>query len=169
MINWRANTVGEPDFSIRLHQNSGLPILLREGKSCLLVLDYAETRTKEIIECTEIALRAPNAPFVRLVLLAREGGDWWDRLHHGARTDKALAAILSGIQTKTGPYRMANERIETDERMVLFLDAIVDFARAKEIPVPAWPAPELTDDLFWESFLHPGSCAGTFARPAEHR
>ena len=59
---------------------TGLPALFEEGKPCLLVLDYAESRSKEIVELVRTAVYAKNAPPVRLVLLARAGGDWWNHL-----------------------------------------------------------------------------------------
>ncbi len=92
---------------------------------------------------------------MRLVLLAREGGDWWDRLSDAAEKDKAVAAILSGFQTKTGPYRMQNERIEIADREGLFRDALEDFAAFKGVPLPSTPAPDLSNDLFGNPlFIH---------------
>jgi len=73
--NWRA---GFLDKSLSIM--SGFSLFLKEGKPCLIVLDYAESRTSEIIELVRSALKTPNAPQVRLVLLAREGSDWWDHI-----------------------------------------------------------------------------------------
>lgn len=106
---WRAGFVERSQSSA-----SGMSGLLKEGKPSLIVLDYAESRTSDIVEITKAALRTPNAPSVRLVLLAREGGDWWDRLADGAGTDQAVSAILRGHVSKTGPYRMTGERIERE-------------------------------------------------------
>jgi hypothetical protein len=133
----------------------GLPALLKEGKRCLIVLDYAETRTKEIVELIETALLEKNIPDLRLVLLAREGGDWWDRLADSASGDLVAAGILRGVTTKTGPYRMAKERIELSDRNAFFEQALIDFAAWKKIPVPAHAPPDLSDDLFGDPlFIH---------------
>ena len=88
---WRAGFVNSSPSSA-----GGLPSLLREGRSCLLVLDYAETRTKEIVALVEAALRTSSAPLVRLVLLAREGRDMIElQLDlQSFEKDKAVAAIL---------------------------------------------------------------------------
>ncbi len=81
---WRAG------FLARYRQiDRGFLALLRERKPRLVVLDYAESRTEEIITLTKTALHVSDRPLVRLVLLAREGGDWWDRLGEAAVSDLA--------------------------------------------------------------------------------
>jgi len=52
-------------------------------KPCLIVMDYAETQRAEIVSLTRTALRLPGGPQIRIMLLAREGGDWWDQLADG--------------------------------------------------------------------------------------
>lgn len=147
---WRAGFVDSSKSSV-----SELPKLLGEGKSCLLVLDYAESRTKEIVEITRIALHSRNTPYLRLVLLAREGGDWWDRLADAALSDQAVAAILRGVTTKTGPYRMAEENIELNDRGTVFNQALEDFAAFKKLPIPVITLPSLSADLFRNPlFIH---------------
>jgi tetratricopeptide (TPR) repeat protein len=146
---------------------SGFSALLNEGKPCLVVLDYAESRTNEIVEFTRTALHAPRTPYVRLVLLAREGGDWWDRLADAAGKDQAVSAVLRGFQTKAGPYRMAQERIEKDDRAAIFDEALQDFAASKKLSVPATPAPDLSDDLFGNPlFIHLAALANLGGQPS---
>jgi hypothetical protein len=127
---------------------SGMSELLKEGRRSLIVLDYAESRTSEIVEITKAALRTPNAPSVRLVLLAREGGDWWDRLADGAGSDQAVSAILRGHVSKTGPYRMTEERFDRDDRGTIFSEAFHGFAESKGMAPPSMSPPDLSDDLF---------------------
>ena len=158
---WRAGFV-ERSQSI----SSGFSALLKEGKSCLIVLDYAETRTSEIVEITKTALYALNRPQVRLVLLAREGGDWWNHLD-AAGSDRNVAAILAGHQTKTGPYRMAKERIAKDDRKAIFREALEDFANFKKAAVPANPEPDLSDEKFGNPlFIHLAALANLRGQPS---
>jgi hypothetical protein len=146
---WRAGFVERSQSSA-----SGMPELLKEGKPSLIVLDYAESRTSEIVEITKIALRTPNAPPARLVLLAREGGDWWDRLADGAGSDQAVSAILRGHVSKTGPYRMTEERIDRNDRGTIFSEAFHDFAESKGMAPPSMSPPDLSDDLFGNPTFH---------------
>jgi hypothetical protein len=134
---------------------TGLPALRKEGKPCLIVLDYAESRTSEIVELVRIALISPAGPQVRLVLLARDGGDWWNRISEAAPNDQATAANLRGINTKTGPYRMVRERVEEHDRASVFNEALQDFARAKKLSVPSVVPPDLSKDPFGDLlFIH---------------
>ncbi len=134
---------------------TGLPALRKEGKPCLIVLDYAEGRTSEIVELVRVALASPSAPQVCLILLARDGGDWWERLSEAAANDQATAAVLRGINTKTGPYRMTRERIEEQDRDSVFSEALRDFARCKNLPLASAAQPDLSKNLFEDPlFIH---------------
>jgi tetratricopeptide (TPR) repeat protein len=58
----------------------------REARGLLLVIDYAEGRSKEVETLARLMLereRAGGAPS-RLVLLARAAGDWWTELARGS-------------------------------------------------------------------------------------
>ncbi len=49
----------------------------------LLVVDNAEGGQQEIVELATLLAAAPEERPLRLVLLARSGGDWWERLRDG--------------------------------------------------------------------------------------
>lgn len=59
--------------------------LLREGRNWFVVVDYAETRTGDVIALTQAALKTPGKGKLRLLLLGRDGGDCWDRLAEAPR------------------------------------------------------------------------------------
>jgi len=147
---WRAGFVDKAQYV-----ENGFVELLAEAKPSLVVLDYAESRTAEIVELIRTCLHSKNVFRVRFVLLAREGGDWWDRIGEAAGSDHNISAILRGVNTKTGPYRMAKERIEVGDRDPLFRDALKDFASRKNVPVPVIPTPDLSNDFFGNPlFIH---------------
>jgi hypothetical protein len=75
LFNWRAGFLDKSQSV-----TTGLEALRKEGKPCLIVLDYAESRTSEIVELVRVALTSPSGPQIRIVLLARDGGDWWNRI-----------------------------------------------------------------------------------------
>ena len=115
---WRAGFIDRSQST-----TIGLPELLREGKPCLLVLDYAETRSSEIVELVRVAVHAgKKSPPQRLVLLARDGGDWCvvqlSPMPRGK--DDVIAAILQGFQTKAGTSRLEQLRIQRKDKVTFF-------------------------------------------------
>jgi hypothetical protein len=159
---WRAGFVDKTQSV-----EGGFSTLLAEGKSSLVVLDYSESRTSEIVELVRTVLSSKNMPLVRFVLLAREGGDWWDRIAEAAGNDQAVAAILRSVNTKTGPYRMTRERIDVADRIALFQDAVQDFANRKRLPIPAALSPDLSSDFFGNPlFIHLAALAHVLGKPS---
>ena len=65
----------------------------------LLVVDYAETRRDQLIRLVSTAWGAADIPSIRMLLLARSAGEWWDQLRRdhpdalGSATVSALAAL----------------------------------------------------------------------------
>jgi tetratricopeptide (TPR) repeat protein/glycosyltransferase involved in cell wall biosynthesis len=146
---WQVGFLRSPDLIER-----EFPKLLREGRDCLVVVDYAETRTGHVVALAQAALKASNACKVRLLLLARDGGDWFDRLADGAR-DPAVAAILRSPSTKTGPFRMSEEPIEPEARAAVIEEALAAFAEAKQRPTKTVSIPDLSADHFGQIlFIH---------------
>ncbi|MCX4695684.1 tetratricopeptide repeat protein [Streptomyces sp. NBC_01408] len=54
-------------------------------------LDYAETRTDQLLGLLEAAVRAPGASF-RILLLARTADDWWPEFQDRARLEELYGA-----------------------------------------------------------------------------
>lgn len=86
---------------------------LRTGTSpVLLVVDYAETQPDFVAGlATDLLHEPPNRP-VRLLLLARTPGSWWDDLREvtrgrGTATTKTLAPLTTDPDTRTQAYRAA--------------------------------------------------------------
>jgi TPR repeat protein len=60
--------------------------LAETSEPVLLVVDLAEGRSEVISSIVDVAQRrSPNAPAIRLLLLARSAGDWWDELRQKTR------------------------------------------------------------------------------------
>jgi hypothetical protein len=101
---WLAGLVGEhvPDEVLRRSARASTPILL--------VIDYAETRVQQLIILAAALLgrQRPSTP-VRLLLLARTGGEWLrlDRSRfggHGVRVARSFGRHRNGFDTP-GIYR----------------------------------------------------------------
>ncbi len=88
-----------------------LPALLDHKKSCLIVIDYAETRVDEIVNLTRKIFYRSDAPIVRLFLLARQAK---------RADDTSLAAVLSNPSAKQGPFPMGRHPIDKELRPTLF-------------------------------------------------
>jgi tetratricopeptide (TPR) repeat protein len=94
----------------------------------LLVVDYAETRTG-LDGMVRAVLRDPGP--LRVLLLARSLGEWWDRLVE--RSPSAVARLL----TEAPPIRLATPVTEDASDAELVAAAVPDFARALSVSVPA--------------------------------
>ena len=93
--------------------------------SLLLVVDYAETRA----ELVELLRSVPGgSAHVRVLLIARGVGDWWDRLGAHVPTVRALVRTQTTMELATEPTEQAC-RAELTR-------AVPYFARALGVPVP---------------------------------
>jgi hypothetical protein len=115
-----------------------LHALLEPGRDCLVVIDYAETRADVVVALARqllieverlVKVEAPRCRF-RIVMLAREGGDWFNQLAERATrsSDEALKALLTAGATKSGPHRMSVRPIAVNERRQIFQSALNAFA-----------------------------------------
>ncbi len=138
----------------------------RGERGALLVLDYAEGRVGQIERITKAALTAPKGGPIRIVLLARSAGEWWDDLLAESRDIQLLfeQSSLSGIGSD----------IARDGRHNFFQTAAVAFAQVlaaaqarddpllgrswdtRPIPARRLAAPEVGSplSLAFEAFLH---------------
>ena len=132
-----------------------------------IVLDYAETRSQEIAALARTALHHPSVRGkVRIALLARDSGDWWDHLADAAAGDKILAALLSSPATKAGPYRMTGERLPPETRQAVYAEALEAFASEKKLPYSTRPAPDLDAEAFGDVlFIHLAALNALRGRP----
>lgn len=109
----RAYSIGEGPF----------PALVSSG-NLLVVIDYAETRREEVRMLLRTAFTCEAETLLRVVLLARSGGDWWDAL----RTERdGVGDILSGPSTSWAPLRAFASSV--DERRRSLRIALEHFAR----------------------------------------
>jgi hypothetical protein len=103
---------------------------VRKLGPCVLVVDYAETRDSLRSMLSEVVADAA-ASDVRVVLLARGPGEWWQRLAASSQEQVARLLVeppvaLGPIQVEGGPAR-------------LFDEALTAFAGKLEVPRPDVP------------------------------
>ena len=91
------------------------------GQPCVLVVDYAETRA-ELVGLLDDVAADHDGPDLRVVLLARSAGEWWQQLVASAE-ERTAALLETGELLTLGPVCAAGGMRE------VFEDAVAAFAR----------------------------------------
>jgi glycosyltransferase involved in cell wall biosynthesis len=73
----------------------------QSNRTCIII-DYAETRQPQLLELLRRIQESPPNPKTKIVLLARDGGEWWNML---PSKDPVCERLLDGMAT-TGPYAL---------------------------------------------------------------
>jgi tetratricopeptide (TPR) repeat protein len=118
-------------------------VLRYYNQPLLIVIDYAETRQASLLALLKAMLQAPSTQPVRLLLLARDGGEWWDNL---PGKDKDCESFLGGYAT-SGPYHLSELHTEIQDRRQAYQLALQSFAMALGAPIPN-VVPELVGEHF---------------------
>ncbi|HEX5277606.1 MAG TPA: tetratricopeptide repeat protein [Fluviicoccus sp.] len=116
--------------------------LAKSAQPVCLVIDYAETRQSQLLQLIKV-LGTHFTYQVRILLLARDGGEWWKLL---PAKDSACEALLDGLAT-TGPYQLPQLYDSLESRQVAFKRAMAAFAEKLSLPEQA-SMPKLDDDHF---------------------
>jgi hypothetical protein len=96
----------------------------------LAIVDYAETRPEQVAEIIVSALAQPGHTPIRVLLLARSMGDWWERLRkQTALLDNALAGATTSELTPLDDT--------SDGRTRAFTEALTDYSAA--LVTMGWP------------------------------
>lgn len=98
----------------------------------IIVIDYAETRTNDIISLIKLIIQTKSFDKTRLLLLARDGGEWWDNL---PAKDTDSEGVLSSSAT-TGPYSLSALYGSQDERKQGFQTALSEFSKILNVSTP---------------------------------
>ena len=106
------------------------------GEPCVLVVDYAETRESLGSMLSQVVADRPT-PDVRVVLLARGTGEWWQRLIDA--TDDPVSQLLE----ETSPITLGPVSSAAEQRAV-FDDAVITFADRLGVSRP-YVEPTFTD------------------------
>jgi tetratricopeptide (TPR) repeat protein len=121
---WRCEPVGDGEEATKVQQVRAVT----QGR-VLLVVDYAETRIglPELLR----AVATDDGERLRVLLLARSAGEWWERLGVGEPAVRAL--VRSGsVHLPLSP--VVDELVSDDE---LVRQAVRSFAERLRVPAPA--------------------------------
>ncbi len=107
----------------------------------LIVVDYAETRRDELRALLTEAYRSEGP--LRIVLLARRAGDWWEAMK-GERG--GVGDLIAGPATER--HRLRPVAISREERQDAFFRAARSFAATLEKPEPDRAPDDLGEDFY---------------------
>ena len=113
---------------------------------CCVVLDYAETRQPILLALLKALLINKPQQAVRVLLLARDGGEWWSLL---PSKDAACEALLEGTAS-SGPFTLPQLHDSEPDRQQAYQLALHTFAEHLQLCVPDH-APQLSE----AHFAHP--------------
>jgi tetratricopeptide (TPR) repeat protein/glycosyltransferase involved in cell wall biosynthesis len=116
--------------------------LVKSNQDICLIIDYAETRQPQLLELIK-TLSNNIQQKVRIVLLARDSGEWWNML---PGKDPACEALLESLAT-TGPYYLSQLHDSLQSRQAAYQVALAAFANKLSLPIPL-TIPKLNDEHF---------------------
>jgi DNA polymerase III delta prime subunit len=108
-----------------------------------IVIDYAETRQPILLSFLKFLQKSKNLRPVRLLLLARDGGDWWRTLPD---KDASCEVLLEG-DASSGPFPLPELHDSELERQQAYKIALHTFSSLINIPPPQ-NMPDLKDSYF---------------------
>jgi len=112
-------------------------------RPCCVVIDYAETRQGVLLATLKALVNAQLVKPVRILLLARDGGEWWAAL---SAKDASCEALLEGDAT-SGPFLLPQLHDSELERQKAYLLALETFANVIGV-TPVKHLPNLDDSHF---------------------
>ena len=113
-------------------------------KPCLLVIDYAETQGDTLIELVKLSLTQPSTDKVRILLLARDGGEWWENL----KAKDSQAEDILGISRTAGHFSLPALYDDLSNRKAGYQRAINAFAKCLSIDPNNRPEVDLSAEHF---------------------
>jgi glycosyltransferase involved in cell wall biosynthesis len=117
--------------------------IVERRRPMLIVLDYAETRQNLLLSILREAISDQSDYPVRILLLARDAGEWWENL---PSKDSQCEAFLLGYAA-SGPFALPPLYEETGDRDIAYQKAVLAFADVLGVTAPA-NDPDLTGDHF---------------------
>jgi tetratricopeptide (TPR) repeat protein len=127
-------------------------VLVQGSDPLLVVVDYAETKPRQARDLLRHVARYDKSdarPFIRVLLLARTLGDWWDHLTAQHSETELL------VDRSPSPQRL--EPLPQTDRTAGWQEAVARFAQVLGRPVPAahprWSG-ESSDVLGIPLYLH---------------
>lgn len=120
--NWQSGFLSG-EFELN-HVESFSDQLAKSRQNCFIVIDYAETRQPIFLALLKTLKYKALSHSIRIMLLARTGGEWWASL---PGKDAECEAILDGPST-SGPFPVPLLHDDLGERQHAYQQALNTFA-----------------------------------------
>lgn len=120
--------------------------ILVEKKPALIIIDYAETRQAILLELIKAVLSKKSTFSVRILLIARDGGEWWNSL---PSIDSQCEALLSGYAT-TGPFPLPPLHSSYESKLAAYKQSMAIYSSILGVA-----ASNIIPDLESDYFEHP--------------
>lgn len=117
--------------------------LVASGRPIFAVCDYAETHCNELLAPMLEAFFSGERGVMRVILLARAAGEWWDQLRE--RRD-IIGDVLAGPASQWFPMRPL--ALDLAARAASYEHALDNFARMLGKPTPAAEEIDLADRVY---------------------
>lgn len=138
---WQAGfLLGDCDTSIASRLTSQITAA---DQPCCIVIDYAETRQPLLLAVLKSLLISKTKQYVRVLLLARDGGEWWGAL---PAKDPNCEYLLEGSAT-SGPFLLPQLHDTELERQEAYRLALHTFSSLLQIEPPEHQ-PDLSEAHF---------------------
>jgi glycosyltransferase involved in cell wall biosynthesis len=101
------------------------------SKNVLFVIDYAESRTQELLTLLKLIQQRDNKSQQKfcVLLLARDGGEWWDNIQHQDPT-------LEGLFMTAGPFLLPPLYSDIKEKQLAYQSALTAFSKNLNLRIP---------------------------------
>ena len=117
--------------------------IIKAVQPCCVVIDYAETRQPILLAVLKsLLLNPPKCP-VRLLLLARDGGEWWESLH---TKEASCESLLQGLAS-SGPFTLPQLHDSECDRQEAYLVALTSLSTRLQTTAPEH-SPRLSEAHF---------------------
>ena len=159
---WRAGVLAPPDRTTDIPAEAW--DRLADFAPALIVVDYAENRAEDLrrLAAAAVLRHGPGAAKLRLALLARGAGEWWE--NRKSIADRDAAEFLSGPTVQAAAIDL--EKLPAPAAGPIFTAAAAAFAKALAIDIPP-AALDLTAAIFrLPLFVRIAALAAVEAQPA---
>jgi hypothetical protein len=131
---------------------SDLEVLRRAESSVLLVIDYAESRVGQIrglMAAAQVPARLGDPPALRILLLARDVGDWWNELNLALPGIRRLSAdsVLPLPDLEPTPARRKAAVVAAMRELARRLPPLADGSPPPRLEADPRP-PDVTHDRY---------------------
>ncbi|TDP89635.1 tetratricopeptide repeat protein [Labedaea rhizosphaerae] len=154
---WLAGVVADGAASSHLRTVAACPMPL------LMVFDYAEARTSQVIDIIAALARRPGGHPARVLLLARAAGSWLQDVRDTS-SDAVAATLAAAVEHRLGPIA-----VPLSARQAEFTAAVAAFSPHLKVPNPVVTEPaDLDDDRYGRVLdVHSAALASLLDDPAD--